>query len=41
MLLSAVAELVPFNIEVAESAVNENIFVLRKPLEVSRPFSAS
>lgn len=35
MLLSAVAKLAPFDLEVAESAVNENIFVLRKRKEVS------
>jgi SAM-dependent methyltransferase len=41
MLLSAVTKLAPFDIEAAESGVNENIFVLRKLLEVSRPVSAS
>lgn len=35
MLLAAVAEMAPFDIEVAESSVNENIFVLRKRTEVS------
>jgi hypothetical protein len=35
MLLVAVAEMAPFDIEAAESSVNENIFVLRKRTEVS------
>jgi SAM-dependent methyltransferase len=35
-LLSAIAELAPFDLEAAQFAVNENIFVLRKDLEASR-----
>ena len=41
LLLAAVAEMAPFDIEAAESSVNENIFVLRKRTEVSRSFQAS
>ena len=40
LLLFAVADLAPFDIEAVEFVVNENIFVLRKLLEVSRPPSA-
>jgi hypothetical protein len=40
MLLSAVAELIPFDIEVAEAAINENIFILRKRLGASGTFLA-
>lgn len=40
MLLAAATGLAPFDVEAAESVQNENIFVLRKRLEVSRRFSA-
>lgn len=40
MLLSAVAKLIPFDIEVAEAAVNENVFILRKRLEAAGTFLA-